>query len=582
VPNPAKFPNGWPPVVQYINSKGLKAGLYTARSPTTCAGFAGSCLHELIDAQQYQEWGIEYLKDDSCGSCGQYVQDDYFRMQSSINLVYASLNRTPAMVLSIEGSPGAAVVSAGGHGNMLRVGHDIMPFWLSMVSLIDIGSGLWPYAHTDTGTGSFWNDLDMIEVGNEPDFVAEDGPTSLEMARAHFGMWAIMKAPLILGNNLYAMGNVTLSVLTNAEVIAVNQDALGVQAQRVGSWTPSNTTLVPPFDAAALITPCNASVPTQEWFYRPFPTNETQLQIAPCNASNPLQQWTGVTAGANAVMRSVGAAGQCVDAGLSSGYTGRLAPCNGGVNQNWFLDSANHIQLNNTPHCLDVYDFSGPSVYDGSCKTPGDQDSNQVFSFNSATGQIVSALPNSPCVEVSALLGGQIWTRDASGQEWCLDRWSTTEGGYVVNPCDPSMNTPTQLWTLAPLPAGANNYSISFSWNPASGGPLRANSDAIIDDDCVGHVTQGGNFCLDAQHAGNLEMWAGPLSGSRYAVALFNRTPNPAPITAPFNLIPGLSNGAQATFAVRDLWAAQNMGSFTGAYTASVPAHGVALLVLTP
>jgi Alpha galactosidase A/Alpha galactosidase C-terminal beta sandwich domain/Ricin-type beta-trefoil lectin domain len=614
VPNPEKFPNGWPPVVQYINSKGLKAGLYTARAPNTCAGFAGSCLHELIDAQQYIAWGIEYLKDDNCGTCGQYVQDDYFRMQSSINFAYAALNRTPAMVLSIEGDPGANVVSAGGHGNMLRVGHDISPTWLSMTSLIDIGSGLWSYAHTDTGSGSFWNDLDMLEVGNEPNFVPEDGEVSLQMAQAHMGMWAIMKAPLIIGNNMYAMGNLTQATLTNAEVIAINQDSLGVQAQRVGIWAPSNLTLTPPYDAVALLTLCNASVPTQTWQLRSDSTSKYQLLIAPCNASNANQQWVGFSNASYSYMRNLGV-GECVDASASSGYTGGLGACNGGASQFWYIDSANHVHLNGTGNCLDVFDFTGPTIFDGSCKPAGDDDSNQVFSYSSTTHLLTSALPGNLCAEAASVPGGQIWTTDASGTEWCLDHSGYDEGGITVNPCSSSTS---QVWIVAPMPGGLNNYTFTalengaglnwntqvgasgpiphsrwlnnppwgsagqFTWNPSTGGPVQANSDSIINDNGVGSVTIGGDFCLDAQLAGYLEMWAGPLSGNRYAVALFNRTPNPSPITAPFNLIPGLSNGAQATFSVRNTWQQQTLGTFTGSFTTTVPAHAIALLVLTP
>jgi Alpha galactosidase A/Alpha galactosidase C-terminal beta sandwich domain/Ricin-type beta-trefoil lectin domain len=620
VPNPAKFPNGWPPVVQAINALGLKAGLYTSRSSRTCAGYAGSCLHELIDAQQYQEWGIEYLKDDSCGACGQYVEDDYFRMQSSIDFAFSSQNRTPAMVLSIEGNPDITLVNSGyTHGNMRRVGHDIKAYWTSMTSLVDIGSGLWPYAHGGA-QGGFWNDLDMLEVGVAPDFVPENGPQYVQMARAHLGMWAIMKAPLIMGNDVSAMGNLTLATLTNPEVIAINQDALGVQAQRVGSWTPRNTSIAPPWDAAALITPCNASLPTQTWSYRPFAPNATNLVIAACSASNRFQQWAGFSAAAGtSILRNVGA-DLCLDANVSPGYYGHLTTCTANASQLFFLSPATHVQLNNSDRCLDVFDFQGPDTFVGICKPPGDGDLNQNFSFNATTGLLHSAVGPDVCLETQMLQGGQVWTTDAAGTQWCLEvMWMAAEGSYILSPCDPTMMTDSQIWTLSPPPAGLGNYTLSnsnfggalgwnaqfgasgplphsrwltanpdpfggntFTWNPSAGGPARANNDSIIDDDCVGHVTSGGDFCLDAQRAGNLEMWAGPLSGNRFAVALFNRAPAEDTITADFALIPGLANGAQATFALRDVWNHVNLGNFTGSYSALVPAHSLLLMTLTP
>ena len=94
-----------------------------------------------------------------------------------------------------------------------------------MVSLVDIGSGLWPFAHNSTNStvGGWWNDLDMIEVGNGPDFACSADAAALARCRAHFTMWTIMKAPIILGNNLPAIDSVTLAVVSNADAIAVNQ-----------------------------------------------------------------------------------------------------------------------------------------------------------------------------------------------------------------------------------------------------------------------------------------------------------------------------------------------------------------------
>ena len=94
-----------------------------------------------------------------------------------------------------------------------------------MVSLIDIGAGLWPYAHNSTNAtfGGWWNDLDMIEVGNGPDFSCSEDDAALARCRAHFTMWTIMKAPLILGSNLPAIDATTLQVVSNAAAIAINQ-----------------------------------------------------------------------------------------------------------------------------------------------------------------------------------------------------------------------------------------------------------------------------------------------------------------------------------------------------------------------
>ena len=153
-PDPKKFPGGIPPVVDYIHAKGLKAGLYTSASPWTCAGFAASCQYEDIDAKQWAEWKVDYMKEDACGQCRSGGKiDDYKAMQSAIDATGSPL------ILTIEGQPPFPEVADGRHGNARRVGHDISAHWLSMTSLVDIGSGLWSFAHNDTGNGGWWNDL---------------------------------------------------------------------------------------------------------------------------------------------------------------------------------------------------------------------------------------------------------------------------------------------------------------------------------------------------------------------------------------------------------------------------------------
>ena len=181
------------------------------------------------------------------------------------------------MVLTVEGNPDDALITKGGYGNAKRVGHDISPNWGSMTSLVDIGAPLWPFAHNSSNPtfGGWWNDLDMIEVGNAPDFVCGADAASLARCQAHYSLWCIMKAPLILGNDIPNESAATLSVLGNAEAAAVNQDAWGVQAQRV------NTAALPPALAPrslahgrgnhAVLARCDANAarrPSQRWSLR--------------------------------------------------------------------------------------------------------------------------------------------------------------------------------------------------------------------------------------------------------------------------------------------------------------------------
>ena len=101
----------------------------------------------------------------------------------------------------------------------------------------------------------------------------------------------------------------------------------------------------------------------------------------------------------------------------------------------------------------------------------------------------------------------------------------------------------------------------------------------IIDDDLIGHVTSGGDFCLDIMTGGMLEVWAGPLVGGRIAVALFNRSPGVDTISA---LWADIGAGAGRAYLVRDVWAGADRGAFTGSYAATVPAHSTVFLVLSP
>lgn len=609
IPNPDKFPDGLPAVIDYIHSLDLKFGLYTSKSPFTCAKFAGSCNHTDVDARQYADWGVDYVKDDSCGTCTDTLSD-YKNMQASL------LKTGRPIVLTIEGNPDVKIISKGGYGQARRVGHDIEPSWLSMVSLIDIGSGLWPYAHNDTGNGAFWNDLDMLEIGNG-DFAAEKGKVFLEMARAHYSMWAAMKAVLLLGNDLSIMSNQTLGILLNSFVIQINQDEWGRQAQRISSVAGSNT-LTAPNNVIPTITKCNSSRITQRWYYnnstRPPSKIPTRLTIAPCNSSDPSQLWDL----SNKTMKNK-LTSYCVDTVASSGYIGQTATCESKKQNNsqyWILNSNNHISSINND-CLDVYNFRGPNIFIGGCKKPGMADENQVFTYDNNTQMLHSALSNTHgfgnvCVAVSfPPSGNPLSTIDELGQHWCLkDMHSGSPGNFRAVPCTEESDV---FSTDPPIVKGAGLQNYAFSktgssemgWNNQFGasGPVphsrwlqsgnkkwSFNADAktsslqavgeIIDDDAVGHVTTSTNFCLDLV-TGNLEVWASVLSGWSYVVVFFNRSPSTSSINVKWNQLPE-NPSHHDSFMVYDVWANQEKGKHSKEYSQKVPALAVVLLILTP
>src|SRR3954470_11796488 len=221
VPDPVKFPDGIKGTADYVHSLGLKLGIYNDAGSLTCAGYPGSYGHETTDAQDFADWGVDYLKYDNCntvaGTAGnqqQYI-DRYSRMRDALkatgrDIVYSLCewgNFTPW-------------TWGAGTGNLWRTTGDITASFASMLSILGQNAPLDAYA----GPGH-WNDPDMLEVGN-------GGMTDTEY-RSHFSLWAILAAPLMAGNDLQKMTPAIREILTNKEVIAVDQDALGRQGRRV-------------------------------------------------------------------------------------------------------------------------------------------------------------------------------------------------------------------------------------------------------------------------------------------------------------------------------------------------------------
>lgn len=253
------------------------------------------------------------------GTCRDVVED-YGVMQAALDATGRKI------VLSVEGMPDVKIVSRGGHGNLRRVGHDISAQWLSMTSLVDLGSSLYPYAHNDTGFGGWWNDLDMLEIGNG-DFNADSSEGQMHMARAHMSLWSIMKAPLLLGNDLSRMGPLTLATITNRLALQINQDPLGIQGRRVSTTPAPNQTIIPRYTGQVIMNKCSGS-PQQVWKLKGSSGEKISIYTVPCNASDPFQQWESLT-GTAGFLKNRGS-GQCVDDTVSSNPA-QTAPCQSGT-----------------------------------------------------------------------------------------------------------------------------------------------------------------------------------------------------------------------------------------------------------
>jgi alpha-galactosidase len=226
--NASKFPSGIPALADYVHAKGLKLGIYETPNTLTCVGLyggvshsvaVGSLGHETTDAQTFASWGVDYLKYDLC----QGQRDGFAVMRDALRAtgrpIFYSIN--PGNGQNDLCPPNTCLLDLPMVANMWRIGFDIGPNWGAMIRLLDENADLDTYA-----APGHWNDPDMMEVGN--------GLNDTE-GRAHFSLWAIMAAPLIAGNDIRSMNTATKATLTNGEVIAVDQDALGVQGRKVAS-----------------------------------------------------------------------------------------------------------------------------------------------------------------------------------------------------------------------------------------------------------------------------------------------------------------------------------------------------------
>jgi alpha-galactosidase len=241
--DPKRFPSGLKALADYVHGKGLKFGLYSDAGSGTCQKRPGSKDHEEQDAKTYAEWGVDYLKYDWCNSEGQDQREAYGRMSRALRA-----SGRPIVFSLCEWGSSHPWLWAQGVGHLWRATGDIQDCWdcgrswggMGVTHIVDLVADLYPYA----GPGH-WNDPDMLEVGN--------GGLNPAETRAHFSLWALLAAPLMAGNDVRSAGPEVLDVLTNREVIAVDQDALGVQGRRVWDGGAQEVWMKPLADGARAV-----------------------------------------------------------------------------------------------------------------------------------------------------------------------------------------------------------------------------------------------------------------------------------------------------------------------------------------
>ncbi|RQM07662.1 hypothetical protein DH86_00001688 [Scytalidium sp. 3C] len=244
IPDPTKFPDGIDGLADKVHALGLKIGIYSSAGTKTCAGYPASIGYESIDAATFAAWGIDYLKYDNCnipanwtdeytacvpdngasdgpnGTCPitstsappgyDWSKSNTARRYEIMRNALLAQNRTILFSLCEWGT--ADVDSWGAEmGNSWRMSGDITPYWSRVAEIMNENS-------FQLNSVNFWghNDADMLEVGN--------GNLTLAETRSHFGFWAAMKSPLIIGTALDQLPSDHVAILANKHLIAFSQD----------------------------------------------------------------------------------------------------------------------------------------------------------------------------------------------------------------------------------------------------------------------------------------------------------------------------------------------------------------------
>jgi alpha-galactosidase len=221
----AKFPD-MKALADYVHSRGLKLGIYSSPGPRTCAGFAGSFGHEEQDAQTYADWGIDYLKYDLCSLGEQMEKASPLEARRIMREAYLKMHRA----LIKTGRPIVYSLCQYGYDSVWRWGASVgANSWRTTGDITDTYERMTEIGFGQAGLAKYagpghWNDPDMLEVGN--------GGMKSEEYRTHITLWALLAAPLLAGNDLTHMTPETVAMLTNRDVIAIDQDRAGRQADR--------------------------------------------------------------------------------------------------------------------------------------------------------------------------------------------------------------------------------------------------------------------------------------------------------------------------------------------------------------
>jgi len=339
VADPDAFPSGIKALADYAHSKGMKFGLYSDAGYGTCQGRPGSLGYEDIDAKTYASWGVDYLKYDNCNADPRTPEERYPIMRDALN------KSGRAIFYSMcEWGVDDPAKWAKDVGNSWRTTGDISDSWDSMIGIIDKNNEWADFA----GPGG-WNDPDMLEVGN--------GGMTYDEYRTHFSLWALSKAPLLIGCDVTKKDPQTFEILLNKEVIAIDQDRLGVQGRKVAHGLRADP-------AAVIIEECDGSK-KQKWTL---------------NADNSIRNSDGLCLEIPDCDKGY------VQLGVYPCHIGDKSMCEQSLNQEWIYDQNTTLVSRMDNLCVDVWNNEGPVVESWACNG-GD---NQKWKYDPATRTLQS------------------------------------------------------------------------------------------------------------------------------------------------------------------------------------------------
>ena len=523
VADPGQYPDGISSLVQSLSQKGIgiKLGLYGAASGVTCGGISGQLGYEELDIATLMRWGIGYWKSDNCAS---YAMDPSVRFAATRD---ALLRANAQIVYSIEPFSISPDLRQGPKlANLWRTGKDICGDFSCTLNRASISDKWAPLA----GPGA-WNDPDMMNVGEHQ----TDGQN-----RVLFGLWSIMKSPLLLSANLPALPISIQNIINSPEVIAVNQDSLGVQGRKLLLDGQVMPWLVGFESCAGGPEGGRAGMRNRGWNNSPPPDTRVWMSSPHSIVSN-------------AMILKNNATGRCLVPGTAQGLTNTvvLLICNSSdPKQAWEYGKGGQQTVTALIHSI-----SGLALYVGN---------STLFSAKQNSND-QAALPDSAYGASSLFLGPYYPTQECETRD--------CEGYF-----------PEQLWYGPDAVDGfiaQATYVASINHCTDGDCYMLTSRSPTYQHHCLAHVLSVRNEPSDSGLG--TEVWGGPLDNGAYVLGLLNLGSSNTTITAPFSSLGVFGIDSSTSFCVRTLWApATNLGVYTGSITLPVASNDLIILKLSP